>query len=226
MPKPTQIPTWATDPAAQITEPINARKTLGWLPGDALPAQELNWILNRQGQWLDWLEKASRGAEVFTALDVAGSVSVGGDLDVDDHLFVGSGVHQRALIPESPIYTQLNAGAGYSPYAGWTFPAGSDATIARYAVDPATRTATITGRLGELVSAMGVGVGTQYICDLPNAIRPGAGAHFYGTAFVEFGSSTAPVTLEVSGMTLALRKGTPDTLPAGAQVCGTIRYSL
>jgi hypothetical protein len=54
MPKPTSIPTWATDAGARV-DPGPARQASGFLPGKKLPAKWLNWALAQGGEWFQYL---------------------------------------------------------------------------------------------------------------------------------------------------------------------------
>jgi len=54
MPKPSSIPTWATDPGARV-DPGPARNATGFLPSKKLPAKWLNWILAQGGEWFQYL---------------------------------------------------------------------------------------------------------------------------------------------------------------------------
>lgn len=54
MAKPTEIPTWATDPGA-TSDPGPTHKARGFQPGKRCPAGWLNWVLSKQGAWLNYL---------------------------------------------------------------------------------------------------------------------------------------------------------------------------
>ena len=54
MPKPTDIPTWATD-AGATQDPGAARQASGFRAGKRLPAKWLNWALSRHGSWFQYL---------------------------------------------------------------------------------------------------------------------------------------------------------------------------
>lgn len=54
MPKPTTIPTWATDAGARV-DPGPARNATGFIPGKKLPAKWLNWVLAQGGDWFQYL---------------------------------------------------------------------------------------------------------------------------------------------------------------------------
>jgi hypothetical protein len=53
--KPTTLPRWATGGAADIVEPSEGQKDLGWAVGDKPPAQFFNWLQRRTYDWMAWL---------------------------------------------------------------------------------------------------------------------------------------------------------------------------
>lgn len=54
MPKPSDIPVWSTDPNT-TADPGVTRRATGFVQGKLLPAKWLNWVLNRQGAWFQYL---------------------------------------------------------------------------------------------------------------------------------------------------------------------------
>ncbi len=67
MPKPTELPEWATDAVydsvgetwdatATKVEPSAGKKAEGHEPGERTPAQEQNWWQNLVYEWIKWLE--------------------------------------------------------------------------------------------------------------------------------------------------------------------------
>lgn len=70
--KPTILPRWATGGTAQIVEPAEGKKDTGWVPGEQVPAQTLNWWQRYVGDWLAWLNDLTNqaltwvGAAVFS----------------------------------------------------------------------------------------------------------------------------------------------------------------
>jgi hypothetical protein len=54
MPKPAKFPRWATSGA--VTEPNEAKKTIGWYPGERPPANVKNWLLKLNYEWLVWFD--------------------------------------------------------------------------------------------------------------------------------------------------------------------------
>lgn len=56
MAKPTSVPTWATD-AGATSDPGATRKATGFITGKKAPAKWFNWLHNRAGQWLSYLDQ-------------------------------------------------------------------------------------------------------------------------------------------------------------------------
>lgn len=52
--KPTSLPRWATDGAAEITVPSSGKMDLGWEDGELPPHDYFNWQGNLTYQWLLW----------------------------------------------------------------------------------------------------------------------------------------------------------------------------
>jgi len=76
MPKPPEVPTWATDPSATIITPSVAKRALGWIV-ELPPHEFFNWLGNRTGQWLAYVNSAFRNVSSFTyATDIG--LSLGG----------------------------------------------------------------------------------------------------------------------------------------------------
>jgi hypothetical protein len=55
---PTRTPTWATDAAAEVTDPGVSKVSTGFVVGEAPAASHLNWQLKQQGDWIDFLYTA------------------------------------------------------------------------------------------------------------------------------------------------------------------------
>lgn len=63
--KPTEVPRWATDGAALITEPSSGKKDIGWIE-EPVPADWWNWIWNRTYLWILWLQDITNQALTWT----------------------------------------------------------------------------------------------------------------------------------------------------------------
>lgn len=61
MPKPTNLPQWAT--SGFIVEPGGGKKATGWEPGELPPAEYFNWLQNLTYEWLQWLDGFSETTE-------------------------------------------------------------------------------------------------------------------------------------------------------------------
>lgn len=57
--KPNNLPEWATDPAADVTEPPAGKKAAGWVEGEKPPAQWFNWFFLLVYRWLAFLQDYS-----------------------------------------------------------------------------------------------------------------------------------------------------------------------
>lgn len=55
MAKPSSLPRWATGGTAQVTEPTEAKKDLGWVPLEKPGAQYFNWAMKLVYDWLAYL---------------------------------------------------------------------------------------------------------------------------------------------------------------------------
>lgn len=55
MAKPSTLPRWATGGTAQVTEPTEAKKDLGWVPLEKPGAQYFNWAMKLVYDWLVYL---------------------------------------------------------------------------------------------------------------------------------------------------------------------------
>lgn len=91
MPKPTTVPTWATNanyaggPLAGSptkTTPASGRIQDGWRPNDVPPAQEQNYFQNWVGQWLTWLN----ALQLTDTVDPGVQISIAGA----SHVLAGS----------------------------------------------------------------------------------------------------------------------------------------
>jgi len=68
MTKPSSVPTWATDAAAQIATPPAGKQAIGWQPAEPLPAQHLNWLFKAIIEWLPWLRDFESTGHTWPAL--------------------------------------------------------------------------------------------------------------------------------------------------------------
>lgn len=75
--KPTSIPTWATDSAAEVVAPPVGRKAIGYT-ANARPAHtHINWLFKTIGEWCQYLNDATLDGDhtVDGALDVTGTLT-------------------------------------------------------------------------------------------------------------------------------------------------------
>lgn len=61
MAKPTDLPEWATDGGAVVTEPSLGKKQSGWLSPEKPSDGVWNWLHNKTYEWLDWLDTNTDG---------------------------------------------------------------------------------------------------------------------------------------------------------------------
>lgn len=57
--KPSELPTWATN--GDRVQPPAEKQEQGFLPGEPARAQYFNWIFNRIGKWLGWVDSVLSG---------------------------------------------------------------------------------------------------------------------------------------------------------------------
>lgn len=222
MAKPSIVPTWATDPGAQIIEPSGARRSLGWVPGDRPPAQEFNWWQNAVGQWVDWLDQRF--------VTIGGGAGVGLDVDqVEAGYFVGRnnlrlgdpGPEMRQAFPDANTVTPLSSILTVDP--GWTLGA------AVYRRDQFTRWVYISGVIGSRNSAILASDSNITIGTLAASYRPTTQAA-YGAALIFPGPTINPPPIALMASpdgTLSLRKNNTSPggdIPASMQVVGTLVF--
>ena len=58
--KPTELPRWADDVAAEIVNPTSGKKDIGWVGNETPPAQYFNWLLNSIYKWIEYLSVSER----------------------------------------------------------------------------------------------------------------------------------------------------------------------
>ena len=107
--KPAKYPRWADGGAntpTNVTEPTEGQKNTGYLPGNPLPAQVFNWLLNLIYQWIEWFDQET-GVSAILELATWGKRSAasaalnGGNIRAAAHLnglwFVLSGDSTHAI---------------------------------------------------------------------------------------------------------------------------------
>ncbi len=152
MPKPSSLPTWATDtnyPAGAEPEagtatkvaPTSGQATRGWRPAAKPPAQEMNYWQNLVYQWIAYLDTGSLTGDVEIAgglyvqndveidgqLDVAGPIASDGNMSADDFKYTTAqeiviGGGDFRSVGGSP-HTAYNENGGQT---GWTLSNGGD----------------------------------------------------------------------------------------------------
>lgn len=76
--KPTSIPLWCTQNAANMQAPPASLIASGWLPGQPLPAAFANYSANLTGQWIAYLAAAQNSTQVVDAVQPAIRLLEGG----------------------------------------------------------------------------------------------------------------------------------------------------
>lgn len=95
--RPADDPIWATD-GLNTTEPIEAKKKLGWELGEEPPSAYFNWWQNNVYLWQQWLEA---GVDALNA----------GKIDIDgDTIAAGNFAFQDCLIEINSAWTFWNVG--------------------------------------------------------------------------------------------------------------------
>lgn len=56
MPEPTDLPRWATD-AGRTTEPVSAKKDVGWVAGEEPAPEHMNWLQNNLYEWMIYVQE-------------------------------------------------------------------------------------------------------------------------------------------------------------------------
>lgn len=58
MPAPvTGLPQWADGGGADVVEPAGGKKSLGWVDGEAPPAEYFNWLQRQTFLWIEWFSQ-------------------------------------------------------------------------------------------------------------------------------------------------------------------------
>jgi len=65
--KPSSVPDWLATTHGEA-EPISAKKTAGWSPGEFLPAQATNWFWILVSQWLTYLQDLNLSNNTWSAI--------------------------------------------------------------------------------------------------------------------------------------------------------------
>ncbi len=73
--------TWATDAAADVSEPSASRKLLGYVAGLIPPAGQHNWLFQKLGQWVTFL---STSPVVYATQEAAAADTSSGDVCIVD----------------------------------------------------------------------------------------------------------------------------------------------
>lgn len=134
MAKPTApVPRWATGGGAQITEPTDAKKDGGWVPGERPGAQVFNWFWNRVHQWLAYLDNLSGEAMEWTARHafeggISVPASVPGSADAVQRVEMDNAL--VALTNSLAIGPELASGITWA--IGWSNTNGDTSSLRRY----------------------------------------------------------------------------------------------
>lgn len=70
MAKPTVLPRWATDGAADVATPASGKQDVGWAAGEEPPAPYSNWLGLHTYNWIKWLDD-NNPTQVTLALTAA-----------------------------------------------------------------------------------------------------------------------------------------------------------
>ncbi len=70
--KPTDLTPWATSATgiAASVQPVAGQSTDGWAVAQKPPSQYFNWMMNRYGQWVNWLNDISNQAFTWTSAQI------------------------------------------------------------------------------------------------------------------------------------------------------------
>lgn len=92
MAKPASLPEWAS--SGDKTEPSGGKKASGWTSGEKPSRQYFNWWMNLVWLWIVYIN--SGDLEGDHSID--GGLIVGGDVEINDSLVVGSTMSVAGLI--------------------------------------------------------------------------------------------------------------------------------
>jgi len=67
MPRPSILPTWATDAAARVSMPTTAKRLIGWVFGETPTSDMFNALLNHLGEWTTYLDETATDHETRVA---------------------------------------------------------------------------------------------------------------------------------------------------------------
>lgn len=103
--KPTDLPEWATDPGADVVEPLLAEKQAGWVEATKPPAQWFNWWQLLVFQWIEWLNAFESEAHTWTAAQTFDDpVVINATFDLNgDGTFTGVQRFPNGLVSEDGI---------------------------------------------------------------------------------------------------------------------------
>lgn len=71
--RPTKVPEWATGPGADVVEPPEAKKEIGWQQGEKPPAGYFNWLFALLTRWIAWFAQEIKG-RTAGGIEVPGGV--------------------------------------------------------------------------------------------------------------------------------------------------------
>jgi len=118
MARPSSFLTWAT--SGSKLDPGAGRKATGFLPGETLPAQWLNWLLNNVGQWLTWINSyvpAKNEANTFSAKQTLGAgVDVVGDGSFTGTVGAAGGFQGTGVIDTAAQFVVVNGPGSVDGY--------------------------------------------------------------------------------------------------------------
>jgi hypothetical protein len=124
MPKPTgTIPEWAIDPVnpTDLVAPTSTMIDEGWNAAYRPPSQVFNWLFNKYGQWIKYINGRISSEELvyetpparLVALGLGSGVSPGGGWSVDNELYEseadGAYLYFPLLIPSGCTITGIKA---------------------------------------------------------------------------------------------------------------------
>lgn len=133
MAKPTDTLPWATDPGA-TSDPGPTRKATGFLAGKRLPAKWLNYLLNKQGAWFQYLANLHDESEFLNKnytwtgqTTFAGTTRLASGVEISYPAPVARA--RQLIMPPTGNWTAMGFAFGITPAAIKTLTASAQTTL-------------------------------------------------------------------------------------------------
>lgn len=125
--KPTVLPEWATDGAADVVAPSAGKQASGYAEGEMPPAPEQNWLHLHAFRWIEWLDDGDCDFAALSANSV--TTDEGGIRHAACEEPIS--VHACASSAGTRTTTKIAHGSGFSVWMPITGKVGSKITSAK-----------------------------------------------------------------------------------------------